>query len=131
MKNEVHDAVFNSALELWKRDTCFFSSSTQIMDHNGFRVIAAMGNAAVVPLLEELSSSPWVGISLALQVITNATPEVAEEDYGKVDVVAQAWFKWGYDNKYFSEDKFIRLSSTLAKVKEQQEKLEKMFKNEK
>jgi len=113
MSSPVQDAVFHSALELWKRDTVLYSDPARIVDHPGFRAITAMGNEAVVPLLEELAEFPWIGICAALVVTTGAILDIAEEDYGKIPVMAQAWLDWGHDNGHLRTLQYHRLVATL------------------
>jgi len=113
MTDSVQDAAFRASLDLWKRDTTFYSDPSRIVDHPGFRAITAMGNASIVPLLEELAEFPWIGICAALQVISGAILDIAEKDYGKIPVIAEAWLRWGYDNGYILPLQFERLAATL------------------
>ena len=107
------DPIFRSSFDLWKRDTAIYADPSRIVDHPGFRAITAMGNESVAPLLEELAEFPWIGICAALQVISGAILDIAEKDYGKLPVIAEAWLRWGYDNGHLLPLRFERLVATL------------------
>ena len=113
MDKSTQDAAFHASLDLWKRDTAVFSDPSSIIDHPGFRAITAMGNEALVPLFEELAVFPWIGICAALQVISGAILDIAEKDYGKIPVIAEAWLWWGRDNGHLPILNFERLAATL------------------
>lgn len=113
MDNPTQAAAFRASLDLWTRDTAVYSDPSRIVDHPGFRAITGMGVDAVIPLLEELSAYPWIGICAALQVITGAILYISEKDYGNLPVMAYAWLNWGRDNGYLALTKFQRLLAAL------------------
>ncbi len=49
---------FRSFYERWEKDSRFLSSVNDIVDHDAFKAIVAMGEDAVPFILEEISSNP-------------------------------------------------------------------------
>ena len=114
--NSMQEKVFRSAMDLWKHDTLFVSSVHQMMEHPSYTTIKTMGADAIEPLLEELAEYPWIAICVALGAITGAFPYVDKNDYGKVPVIALAWFDWGHKNGYLDAQKLDRLQAALKEA---------------
>jgi hypothetical protein len=77
----------------WKSQAEYLSSPTAIAALPAYQAIIAMGAAAVPHILDELRREPdhWF---VALRRITGEDP-VPEVARGNVDLMAQAWLRWG------------------------------------
>ena len=88
---------FNSLVATWCQEVRFTSSLTQMVLHPKYQRIIGMGFTAVPFLLGELERKPdhWFW---ALHAITGADP-VKPEDRGKLRKMAEAWLKWGREQR--------------------------------
>ena len=77
----------------WKEATQFDSSPTRAAMHSAYQSIVGMGEAAVPLILRELDREPahWFW---ALRSITGIDP-VKPSERGQLDLMAQAWLRWG------------------------------------
>ncbi|MBI3735760.1 hypothetical protein HY256_04520 [Candidatus Sumerlaeota bacterium] len=78
---------------MWKSETLFISSLTEITMHPAYQQIIGMGFAAVPLILKELAAAPnhWFW---ALTAITGENP-ASEVAQGRMDEMRDAWLKWG------------------------------------
>jgi hypothetical protein len=90
---------FQGLASVWRVETAYVSSSSDLVAHPAFQEIVGMG-AAVVPLLlrelEDRSPGHW---HRALRQITGADP-VPPADRGNIDKAADAWLRWGKEQGY-------------------------------
>jgi hypothetical protein len=77
----------------WRKETQWFSSTTQIAMHPAYQAIIGMGPEALPMILEELRQSPdhWFW---ALKAISNEDP-VIPGDRSSVKRMKNAWLQWG------------------------------------
>jgi hypothetical protein len=84
----------------WKEQSLYMSSPLDMAELPAYQAIIAMGRPAVPLILDDLRRGPdhWF---MALGRITGASP-VPREDYGRVDLMAEAWIRWGRENGYLA-----------------------------
>ena len=89
---------FERLAEVWREETGFLSSSTEIAMHPAYQQIIGMGPSVVPLLLAELRREPnhWFW---ALKSITGADP-VPVEHRGRLEEMTQDWMRWGAANGY-------------------------------
>lgn len=87
---------FAALVKIWKRETGMQSSIRRIIEHEAYKEIIQMREAALPLIFEELNRNPshWF---TALTAITNARP-VKPEDVGHMQKMADAWLRWGKDH---------------------------------
>jgi hypothetical protein len=80
----------------WKSQSEFLASPTAIAELPAYQAIIKMGRAAVPLILGELRREPdhWF---VALRRITGEDP-VPENARGDIELMANAWLKWGRDH---------------------------------
>lgn len=95
---ETVEEKFHRLASLWRAETAYVSSSSDLVSHPAFREIVNMGSAVVPLLLRELEnrSGHW---HRALREITGANP-VPTANRGSVDKAADAWLQWGKEQGY-------------------------------
>jgi len=91
---------FHRLKEMWKNETAFYSSVTQIAMHPAYQQIIGMGVTAISFILREMAAKPdqWFW---ALKSITGEDP-VSPECRGNVKEMSKAWLKWGRERGYIS-----------------------------
>jgi len=89
---------FNNLARKWKRETVNLSSIQQIVLHQAYQEIIAMGSRAIPLILNRLEKEPdfWFW---ALRSLTGANP-VTEEIRGDVIAMTKAWLDWGRKHAY-------------------------------
>lgn len=89
---------FNALMADWKKGRGHSSKIRDLAMHPAYQQIIGMGEPAVPLLLKEMGERPdyWMW---ALRAITGVNP-IAEGNRGKLKEIAQAWVKWGKDNRY-------------------------------
>jgi len=81
---------------IWKSETMFSSSTTEIINHPAYLHIISLGKEVVPLLLRDMqqTSNHWFN---ALYKITGADP-IPEEHSGKIQLMISDWLKWAKDN---------------------------------
>lgn len=89
---------FNALAAKWDSETGHMSSIGDMALNSAYQRIIGMGVAAVPFLLREMELRPnhW---HWALNAITEQNP-VPEEHYGRLDLIAKDWVKWGREQGY-------------------------------
>jgi hypothetical protein len=89
---------FRRLAAVWRAETAYVSSSSEIVAHPAFQEIVGMGPAVIPLLLRELASRTghW---PRALRRITGTDP-VPPADRGDIDKAAEAWLRWGKEHGY-------------------------------
>ena len=89
---------FQRLAAVWRAETEYLSSSTEMFTHRAYQEIIGMGQPAVPLLLRDLQKEPdhWIW---ALMVITGANP-VPASDSGNLDKMAETWLRWGREHGY-------------------------------
>lgn len=82
----------------WKTAVHFSSSLTEMLRHDAYRRIVAMGTRVVGLLIHEMATDPdhW---GPALTEITGAQP-IQESDAGNLRKIAEAWVRWGREHGF-------------------------------
>ncbi len=95
---ETLEERFRKLEALWRAETRYLSSSTDIVSHPAFQEIIGLGEAVVPLMLRDLAEKPrlWVW---ALPKITGADP-VPEADCGNIGRMSEAWLRWGKAHGY-------------------------------
>ena len=87
---------FLQFLNKWNSETMFLSSSTDIYTNSWYIRIIGLGYPVIPFILNELNEENdhlfW-----ALEMITGENP-VPEEDYGRINRMADHWIHWGKNN---------------------------------
>jgi hypothetical protein len=88
---ETTEEKFRRLASVWRAQTAYVSSSSDLVAHPAFREIVGMGPAVIPLLLRELENrtGPW---HRALRQITGADP-VPPADRGNLDKAAEAWLR--------------------------------------
>jgi hypothetical protein len=89
---------FQRLAAAWRVETAFLSSSTRMAEHPAYQEIIQMGPPVVPLILADLAQKPDHWFS-ALRTITGANP-VDPGDSGRLDVMAEAWLRWGREHGY-------------------------------
>ena len=89
---------FRRLADIWRTETAYVSSSSELVAHPAFQEIVSMGPAVIPLLLRELANGTghW---HRALKRITGIDP-VLPTDRGKIDKAAEAWLRWGKEQGY-------------------------------
>jgi hypothetical protein len=89
---------FQRLAAVWRAETAYVSSSSDLVAHPAFEEIVGLGPPVVPLLLRELEkrSGHW---HRALRRITGADP-VPREDRGNIGKAAEAWLRWGKEQGY-------------------------------
>ena len=106
LRSEIEHARRKEALEKkfrrlagqWRYETGMYSAPRKIIGHPAYRRIIAMGEEAIPLILQDFPNSGgfW---HFALKEITGESP-VPESAGGRVEVITEAWLKWGREHKY-------------------------------
>src|SRR5258708_2243386 len=93
LHHEVPEERFRRLAELWKEDTLFSSSTTEMALHPAYQQIIGLGSQAIPWILRELAHDPghWFW---ALKAITGEDP-APESAQGRLNELAEAWLRWG------------------------------------
>ena len=86
-------------LKIWREQTAYTSSSTQITGHPAYQELIALRSAALPFLFRDLEQTRDGHLSKALMDITGAHP-IPAEDRGKIRKIADAWLRWARENGY-------------------------------
>jgi hypothetical protein len=97
-QREALEERFRRLAAVWRAETAYVSSSTELVAHPAFQEIVGMGPAVIPLLLRELENRTghW---HRALRRITGVDP-VAPADRGNIDRAADAWLRWGKEQGY-------------------------------
>ncbi len=89
---------FQRLASIWRAETAYVSSSSDLVAHPAFQEIVGMGQAVIPLLLRELENRTghW---HRALRLIAGADP-VPPPDRGNIDKAAEAWLRWGKEQGY-------------------------------
>jgi len=89
---------FQRLASVWRAETAYVSSSSDLVAHPAFQEIVGMGPAVIPILLRELENCTghW---HRALRRITGADP-VLPAERGNLDKAAEAWLRWGKEHGY-------------------------------
>lgn len=95
---ETLEEKFQRLASIWRAETAYISSSSELVAHPAFLEIVDMRQSAIPLLLRELEnrSGQW---HRALRLITGADP-VPPDDRGNFDKAAEAWLRWGKEQGY-------------------------------
>lgn len=95
---QINAEKFERLARSWRESMGPTSSIHKMSMHSSYQQIIAMGNPAVLLILEELQREPdhWFW---ALRVITGADP-VQSENKGNVREMANDWLTWGHDHGF-------------------------------
>ncbi len=90
------EAIFETLLQEWKRETRFLSSTTEIAMHPAYQRIIGLGPQVIPYILHEIQREPghWFW---ALTALTGETPYRPEEQ-GRIASMTDAWLRWGREN---------------------------------
>ena len=95
---ETIEEKFRRLASVWRAETAYVSSSSDLVSHPAFQQIVGMGSPVIPLLLRELENRTghW---HRALRQITGADP-VPPADRGNIDKAAEAWLRWGKEQGY-------------------------------
>lgn len=110
---------FNELAAVWKEETQFLSSTSEITSHWAYQRIIAMGSLVVPLILKDLKkeSNQWYA---ALTALTGENP-IKEEDAGRIEKMRDAWLQWEKDGK--EPNSIDKVKKTTQKVKVEAEKV--------
>ena len=92
------EQAFRQHAERWYLDTLILSSYFEKILHPDYQKILTLGPDAIPLILRELEDMPndWFW---ALQMLTDTDP-VQEHQAGDMQAMADAWLKWGKNERY-------------------------------
>jgi hypothetical protein len=95
---ETIEEKFRRRACVWRAETAYVSSSSDLVAHPAFQEIIGMGPPVIPLLLQELENrnGHW---HRALRQITGADP-VPPADRGNIDKAAEAWLRWAKEQGY-------------------------------
>lgn len=90
--------TFQRLASIWRAETAYVSSSSELVAHPAFQSIIRMGPPVIPLLLRELENRTghW---HRALRLITGVDP-IPAADKGNIDKSAEAWLRWGKEQGY-------------------------------
>ena len=91
-------APFEKLVGIWRAETQYKSSSTEIAMHPAYQRIIGLGPKVIPLIVEEWRErgGPW---HWALRSITGVDP-VNPADRGRMNVMRDAWLRWAEENGY-------------------------------
>lgn len=91
---------FQRLKDIWKEETAFLSSVSDIAMHAAYQQIIGMGSTAVPLIMREMGERPaqWFW---ALKSIAGEDP-VPPEHRGNVTEMTRIWLRWGKERGYIS-----------------------------
>ena len=107
LRSEIHRAQREEAaaqeflrlIRQWREESGGYSSPKKIISSPAYQQVIAMGEAAVPLILKEIQASRGMFLEYALRKITGADA-TDESMRGQVELINEAWVKWGRDHKY-------------------------------
>jgi hypothetical protein len=92
---------FYALADRWRSETAFISLASEQANNFNYHQIIGMGKPVLPLIFRELreTTSDWFW---ALRAITRTDVQIAAEDRGNVDKVAEAWLEWGKDHGYLT-----------------------------
>jgi hypothetical protein len=95
---ETVEEKFHRLASVWRAETAYVSSSSDLVAHPAFQEIVGMGRAVVPLLLRELENRTghW---HRALRLITGSDP-VPPAERGNIGKAEEAWLRWGKEQGY-------------------------------
>lgn len=95
---ESMEGKFRRLADVWRAETAYTSSSSDLVSHPAFQEIVSMGPAVIPLLLRELENRTghW---HRALRRITGVDP-VPPAERGNLAKTAAAWLGWGKEQGY-------------------------------
>ncbi|MCX4139390.1 hypothetical protein M0D68_14435 [Paraburkholderia sp. SEWSISQ10-3 4] len=95
-RDEQVKVVFEQLRDLWKRETQYVSSNSDLVLNENYQKIIGLGPQAVPWIIDDLreTSAQWFW---ALRVITRNDP-VPQRDRGRVRRMVDAWLNWAGEN---------------------------------
>jgi hypothetical protein len=94
---ESFSTIFTQLCTLWKEETSFSSSLTEICSNMNYLKIIGIGFPAIPLILDDLAKTfaPWF---IALEAISRENP-VPPEIEGNFEEMAKLWLLWGQSKK--------------------------------
>jgi hypothetical protein len=91
--------LYNS---VWKNETLFSSSISEIVNNSAYRAIIDLGKRALPYIFEDLKTSDnhWF---YALESVTGQNP-IRESHRGILPLMKQDWIQWAIENNIIDED---------------------------
>lgn len=95
---ETFEDKFRWLASMWRAETAYVSSSSDLVAHPAFQEIVGMGPPVIPLLLRELEkrTGHW---HRALRRITGADP-VPPAERGNIEKTVEAWLRWGKEQGY-------------------------------
>lgn len=94
---------FNELAQRWDEETIDLSSLTEILSHESYLAIIALGRPVLPLLFSELEKHPnywFTAISSILRANDEYSDVVDEADYGNLQKMTDAWLEWGKEHSY-------------------------------
>ncbi len=98
-REEAAAQEFRQLIRQWREESGGYSSPRKIISSQAYQQVIAMGEAAVPLILKEIQAGRGMFLEYALGKITGADA-TDESMQGQVELINEAWLKWGRDNKY-------------------------------
>jgi hypothetical protein len=95
---ETIEEKFRRLASVWRAETAYVSSSSDLVAHPTFQEIVGM-EVPVIPLLLRELENRTGHRHRALRQITGTDP-VPPSDRGDIDKAAEAWLRWGKEQGY-------------------------------
>ena len=99
---------FDTYSAIWRNETMFSSSITEITNNSAYRSIIGLGTE-VIPLIIkdlEINENHWFS---ALEALTGENP-IKKEHRGIVKFMKNDWLDWAYKNNQIDETFFTAVS---------------------
>ena len=93
------EAEFQKLARKWKYETGHFSFVSQMITHPAYQSILDMGEPAIPLILKDLQAQPdhWFP---ALAAISGESPQIPDEDRGRIRAISKIWIEWGKTKGY-------------------------------
>ena len=89
----------------WLKGTGGLSNPAAMKRHPAYTALVAMGESILPLVFQELQQGQMrIRCDMLLRGITGYTPQIAEEDYGKVAVIGNWWLNWGRRRGYVAPE---------------------------
>ena len=91
---------FEMLADEWERETRNISPPRRIAEHPIVQKIIAMGDVAIPLILKRMTHRPWFWFHALRQLTPPKSNPVAPEMRGNMQMMTEAWIKWGEDRGY-------------------------------
>ncbi len=95
---ETLEERFRSLASVWRAETAYLSSSTDLVAHPAFQEIVQMGPAVIPCCCASCRTAPAIGTARCGG--SPPSTQCLAGEHGNIDKAADAWLRWGKEHGY-------------------------------